>query len=216
MFFSAARRCRFTLAIAAAAVAASIVPALTDVWALDFAELADGQWWRIWSGHWTHYDGNHLFWDLLMFVALSSACESRHPRIFLPAILAMMALVTFAVRVTCPDVTQYRGLSGIDTGLFVWFVADRARDAWRSHDQTKASLWLLPCFALVGKLIYEATTGNTLFVDSTNFSPLVESHLAGAGAGLWLGMGKKHKRRTAFNSRSRRARPWKVITVSQN
>ena len=43
---------------------------------------------------------------------------------------------------------------------------------------------LFRSLALLGKLTFEVTTGYTLFVDTSGFAPLVESHLAGAGFGI--------------------------------
>jgi len=187
--FRGVRAYRCTLAIAVAAVASWALPTLASDWTLHFERLADGQWWRLWTGHCTHYDTSHLFWDLLMFVVLGAACERRHQGTFAAVLAAMMGTLGFAIWLWCPDVTQYRGLSGLDTGLFVWFVSDRIRDSWQACEPLVSGAWLALCIGLIGKLLFEATTGQTLFVDSTNFQPLVESHLAGAVCGLAFGLG---------------------------
>ena len=173
-----------TIAVAVIALLAWACPTLTLWLQLDFNAVADGQWWRIWTGHLTHYDGNHLFWDLIMFAVLAGACEHRHPRPFALAIAVMIAVISAAIGYLCEQVSVYRGLSGIDTGLFVWFVADQCRDCWRSRDRVSAMLWLSLSMGLIGKLLYEVTTGQILFVDASGFTPLVESHLAGAAIGL--------------------------------
>jgi rhomboid family GlyGly-CTERM serine protease len=171
---------RVTLLISLLAVLAWACPLLTDAMQLDYTLVADGQWWRIWTGHLTHYDGGHLAWDLLMFAVLAAACEREHPQWFAIALFMMMAGVTAVIAVGCPDVRVYRGLSGLDTGLFVWLVADQCRRCWKDRDHLAATLWLATVGGLIGKLIYEAATGATLFVDASNFTPLVQSHLAGA------------------------------------
>ena len=153
---------------------------------VDFQAIAGGQWWRIWTGHLTHFDGNHLFWDLMMFAGLGAVCERRHPKQFKLAMMVMAACITAWISMACEEITLYRGLSGIDTGLFVWFVADHAIDAWQRRDRFSSLMWAVPCAALMAKLIYEAKTGQTLFVDSSGFTPLVQSHLAGAVVGLTL------------------------------
>lgn len=173
-----------TITVSVIALLAWAIPTLTQFLQLDFNSVADGQWWRIWTGHLTHYDGNHLFWDLLMFVMLAGACEHRHPRYFAPAIAVMIAVISASIAGLCDQVSIYRGLSGIDTGLFVWFVADQCRDCWRVRDRVSATLWLSLTMGLIGKLLYEITTGEILFVEATGFTPLVESHLAGATIGL--------------------------------
>ena len=88
----------------------------------------------------------------------------------------------------CPEVGQYRGLSGVDTGLFLWLIADRIYSAWKTRPSFEIGAWALLAFALLGKLGYEAATGQTLFVDASGFQPLVESHLAGALGGAVFGI----------------------------
>ncbi len=173
-------RYRVTWVISLAALLAWACPPLTQAMELDYGLVVDGQWWRIWTGHLTHYDGGHLAWDLLMFSVLAAACEREHPRWFAIGVILLMAGVSAVIAIGCPDVRVYRGLSGLDTGLFVWLVADQCHRCWKDRDHLAAAIWLATVGGLIGKLIYEATTGQTLFVDSSNFVPLVQSHLAGA------------------------------------
>ena len=184
MFKSLWRHHAVTFVLSLIALLAYAVPPLTQWLQLDFAAVGGGQWWRIWTGHLTHYDGQHLFWDLLMFAVLGAACERKHPRLFAPLIALMSVAISGAIACWCPEISVYRGLSGLDTGLFVWFIADQCHEAWLARDRKLAALWLMPGFALVGKLLFEATTGQILFVDAQAFTPLVESHLAGAALGL--------------------------------
>jgi rhomboid family GlyGly-CTERM serine protease len=173
-------RYQVTWVISLIALFAWACPLLTQAMELDYALVVDGQWWRIWTGHLTHYDGGHLAWDLLMFSVLGAACEREHPRSFAIYLILLMAGVAAMIAMCCPDVRVYRGLSGLDTGLFVWLVADQCRRCWRDRNHLAAAIWLATVGALIGKLIYEATTGRTLFVDASNFTPLVQAHLAGA------------------------------------
>ncbi len=196
------RTCPVTILVSAMALLAWASPAITSWLQLDFMAVTDGQWWRIWTGHLTHYDGNHLFWDLLMFAILGASCErivgSRFP--------AMLAIITAGISASiawwCPEITVYRGLSGIDTALFVWFVADQSVRAWNREERIVAALWIAPSAGLVGKLLFEASTGNTLFVDSSSFTPLVQSHLAGAAFGLLASVSSRWAR-LAFKSSAR-------------
>ncbi len=172
-----------TIAIAAIALLAHASPAISTWLQLDFAAVGDGQWWRVLTGHVTHFGAHHLFWDLLMFVVLSAACEHNHRRHFGLATLVMMAGISMAIRLFCDDISIYRGLSGLDTGLFVWFIGDQCRQSLRQRERLTTLLWLAPLVGLISKLVFEAATGQTMFVDSSTFEPLVEAHLAGAALG---------------------------------
>jgi len=172
-----------TAIVASLAILASVSPALGQSLELDFADVADGQWWRLLSGHFTHFGSDHLFWDLLMFVGLGTACERQHPRVFGFSLVVMALGISAAVIFLCQDVTGYRGLSGIDTGLFVWLIGDQIRQCVADRDRTGATCWIGAGVMLIGKLLYECVTGEVLFVDADGFKPLVESHLAGAAFG---------------------------------
>ena len=84
----------------------------------------------------------------------------------------------------CGDVANYRGLSGVDTGLFVWFVGDQYRLSQKQNDKPYAMLWGTLGVLLLAKLFYETVTGELLFVSVEGFKPLVESHVSGGLAGL--------------------------------
>ncbi|MEZ6088660.1 MAG: rhombosortase [Pirellulaceae bacterium] len=168
-----------TILIAALSILAFASPSINATLQLDFARVAEGQWWRMLTGHATHFGASHLFWDLLMFVILGTICEWRHPRTFAISLATMATVISLAIHFACPDIDIYRGLSGLDTGLFAWLLVDEVAYAWKRRDRN----WLAACVAagviLTGKLVFEAVTGQTLFVASGDFRPLVESHLAG-------------------------------------
>ena len=172
-----------TTVISAIAILAYVVPNLAVGLQLDFASVAAGQWWRLLTGHLTHYGGQLLFWDLLMFVVLGIACERRHPRLFGILIIVMALGISTALIFVCRDVSGYRGLSGIDTGLFVWFIGDQIRQSLAGRDRMFAFFWTATGTLLVGKLLFEYVTGDVLFVDADGFKPLVESNLVGAAFG---------------------------------
>ena len=177
-------RFRVTATVGTLTLLAAIVPSSIEWLQLDFAATLDGQWWRIFTGHMTHFGSQHLFWDLLMFVVLASLCEFQHPKTF-GALLSLIALIVSAtVMLFCGDVANYRGLSGVDTGLFVWFIGDQYRLSRKQNDKTYAMLWGTLGFLLLGKLFYEMVTGELLFVSVEGFKPLVESHVSGGLAGL--------------------------------
>jgi rhomboid family GlyGly-CTERM serine protease len=173
-----------TLTITCFAILTALSPQLTHHFQLDFDLVREGQWWRLITGHFTHHGFSHLFWDLIMFVVLSTACEHRHRKLYPYCIGASLLLISTAIAVCCPTMQTYRGLSGIDTGLFVWFILDQVQSSRRANNRPVAIVSLFAVTGLFVKLIYELNTGNTLFVESDTFVPLVESHLAGATTGL--------------------------------
>lgn len=175
-----------TIGVSLLAILVHLISSSQSALELDFSLVSRGQWWRILTGHLTHFDAQHLFWDLLMFAGLAAACERMRPRQIALVLPLMAAGISLAVRLFCPEISLYRGLSGIDTGLFVWFAGMRIQRAVDDGNRVGIAIWSAPCVGLIGKLIYESTTCQTLFVDSAQFTPLVEAHLAGVVIGILI------------------------------
>ena len=137
-----------------------------------------GAAWRIATCHFTHFTYEQLAWDALVFLILGIACARRNRGTFQATLLASIILVPIAVRAFAPDVTTYRGLSGIDSALFGLLLTME----WR---QSRLVALCAAGFAM--KLVFEMTTGATVFVGAADFVPVPVAHLAGAIVGLAIG-----------------------------
>lgn len=182
--FTKLKQAPVSVLLVGCALLAFVVPGANEVLQLDFARVAEGELWRIVTGHWTHFGASHLVWDLLMFVILAIACEVKAGKWFGPAVGLMTVFCSAAVAITCSHITIFRGLSGLDTGLFTWFVASQVGASALRKDCTSGVLYFAMLVGLLGKLAFEAITGGTLFVEEGDFQPLVQVHIAGAIAGL--------------------------------
>lgn len=144
---------------------------------LDRAAVARGEVSRLLTGHWTHWTLDHLLWDALAFVVLAVLCETRVSRgRLLLAILGSAFAVSAAVWLALPEIDRYRGLSGIDSALFVLLAVSLIRE------RPLAGLALA---GFLGKAAWEAATGATLFVAAGPFVPVPLAHLVG---GAWGGI----------------------------
>ena len=192
--FVAARRtpCA-SLLLAAVAVAVFLWPALSARLQYDRAAIAAGDVWRLVSGHWTHYSLDHLFWDVVAFVALGVVCERRSRPRFLACLVTAALAISGAVWLLLPGMGIYRGLSGIDSALFTLLIADM----WEEHRQTGQGrsqvLAAVGLVAFLGKIAFELLTGRNVFVSGLDAGivgvPL--AHLVGAGCGLAVGYGSR-------------------------
>jgi rhomboid family GlyGly-CTERM serine protease len=134
-----------------------------------------GAAWRVVTCHFTHFTYEQLAWDALVFAALGVACARRHREAFQATLFASIILVPLAVLVFAPEVTTYRGLSGLDSALFGMLLG---MEAGRNR--------LAGLFAILFgiKLLVEATTGATVFVGTeATFVAVPVAHLAGALVG---------------------------------
>jgi rhomboid family GlyGly-CTERM serine protease len=149
---------------------------------LDRAAVARGEVWRLLTGHWTHWTVDHLVWDSLGFVVLAVLCETRVSRGRLLLGVAGSALAVSAGVWFLPEIehiARYRGLSGIDSALFVLLAVSLMRE------RPLAGLALA---AFLGKSAWEVATGSTLFVQTGSFVPVPLAHLVGGAWGLILGI----------------------------
>jgi rhomboid family GlyGly-CTERM serine protease len=168
-------------------IVASLTPGAAELLQFDRTAIAQGEVWRLVTGNFVHWNVDHLFWDCIMFVALGAAIEFRHRGAFLAA-TALSACAVSATAWCIASVDTYRGLSGIDSALFVLLAGWYLIDALRSRCQLPLCIPIALLLGFFAKIGYEILTGRTYFVDSTAalFTPLPQVHLAGAAVALRL------------------------------
>jgi rhomboid family GlyGly-CTERM serine protease len=181
-----------TFALGAVAVVTFVVPGAAQVAEFERSAVAGGQWWRYVTAHWAHFSGGHLAWSLLAFVVLGVLCERWSRTRFLVCTAASAVVVTLAVWAFERSLQAYRGLSGIDSGLFVLLAASMLRENLRVRSGG-SQLWCVTALAALaafaGKVGFEWITGGAVFVDETvgGFVPVPLAHAAGAIVGAVTG-----------------------------
>jgi rhomboid family GlyGly-CTERM serine protease len=165
---------------------------LAALFEYDRAAILHGEVWRLITGHFVHWSWSHLAWDLLAFVVLGAICMRRRA-LFVAVVLATALVVSLFLLLCCPEVAQYRGLSAIDSALWMWavFIVGERR-VW-------LALTLLSLF--VAKLMIEST-GIALFVSGATLFPVV--HLLGAFIGF-CGSAAEHRMRPFTDAALHRA-----------
>ena len=170
----------FTLLLAGAAVLITLIAGPAPAGLLfDRAALADGEVWRLLTGHLVHSDPVHLAWNLAALVPLGALLElSAGCRGW--RFLGLLALGFAAVDAWLwwlePDLALYCGLSGLLNGLF----AALAVTLWR---QTRHAAFLLALAGGLVKILVEVATGAAL-LPTTIWASVPGVHLAGLAAGL--------------------------------
>jgi rhomboid family GlyGly-CTERM serine protease len=172
-----------TVALGASAVLIALLPGVAEAAQLERALVAREPW-RILSGHLSHFSAAHLAYDLAVFLALGWVCEARWPRRTRLGLCVALPACSAAVLLGAPELATYRGLSGLDSTLFVLLAA-------RMHaERASRSAWmrLVPALALLGllaKIAYELCADATLFAGGADlFVPVPVAHLAGGAIGL--------------------------------
>ncbi len=175
------------VAIALISIIAGLIPEVTKIYQYDRNGILNGEIWRIITGNFVHWTSEHLIWDLLVFISLSLlACRLNAKRYILCMIFIsvgiFLCLITFL-----PEIIYYRGLSGIDSGLFTLILISIY---FESKDNKLKCAGITGIILFGGKTIYEIIMLDTLFVSSMSEGviPLPQAHLIGGIIGIIIGV----------------------------
>jgi len=188
---TAARRApRAPLLGLVAAVVVCASPWLTDLLQFDRTRVASGEWWRLVTGHWTHWTLDHLWWDGAVFFVLAAVCERLDRTLLLRAVVLSVPTCSAAVWWLAPELDTYRGLSGIDSALLGAIGAKVVVDALSNGDWRRSVLPMGLVLGFAAKTACEVATGTTIFVDSVAAGTVAVpvAHVAGLLAGVAVGL----------------------------
>jgi rhomboid family GlyGly-CTERM serine protease len=179
-----------SLLLIAFAVIVSLIPGVAHWLQYDRLAVAHGAFWRLVTSHFVHWSDEHLFWDVLALGVLGWMCEREGVPQFLGTVAAAALLIPLVLSIAEPQMTTYRGLSGIDSALFALLAARISRQAVSEKDWSRLSLVTLISTGFAAKIGFELFTGGTLFVDSSaaGLTPVPLAHVAGGLIGLAIGL----------------------------
>ena len=170
-------------AAAALAVAAAFVPG-------EWLELRrDADLLRILTCHFTHWTYEQLAWDALAFLALGIACARRNARATHATLLASALLIPVAVLAFAPEISAYRGLSGLASAMFALLLTTAGGPS--SSPRLRMTAWAF-AILFVAKLTFESLTGGAVFASDMGADVVAVpvAHLAGALIGVIGGLGQ--------------------------
>lgn len=150
--------------------------------------------WRLVTGHWTHWSTAHLTWNLASFLLLAAACELDRAcgrRRMLAAIACAALDIPAALWLALPEMSRYRGLSGIVSALFTLLAITLLRDGLATGHRARTLVGAAALTAFGSKIVFELVTGDLLFVQPTAgevpFVPIPLAHAVGGFCGLVIG-----------------------------
>jgi len=175
--------------LAAGAVVVHLLPGVISLLEYSRDAILGGQLWRIITGHWTHASLDHLVWDVLAFAALGGAVAWRDRGLFWWTVLGSAVAISLTLFVFAPQWETYRGLSGIDSALFVALGAAVWMESKRRSDRWLAGTALL---LFSGKVSFEMLTGSALFTtDVAGHEVVPMAHFVGACVGVAAAWGRR-------------------------
>lgn len=177
-----------SLALAAAAVMIQPSPLLLQWLEYDRQAIADGEVWRMLTCHWTHWSGEHLVWDVVMFAVVTGLCERSSRRTTLITLGSSALAIPVVLWQFQPGLYAYRGLSGLDSAVFLLAIVQMMGRELSRRQWGRVVLLsgFVAAFAL--KVAYECCFSATVFVQTNDFTPVPLAHAAGAVVGLTIGL----------------------------
>jgi rhomboid family GlyGly-CTERM serine protease len=172
------------------AVAVSVLPGFAGSLQYDRDAIARGEVWRLVTSHFTHWSGDHFFWDTLAFAVLGWQCERNGLGSFLRCVGVSAFLIPLTLWFALPQMATYRGLSGIDSALFALLATRVVREAASDKNWLKLGVAGIVSVGFASKIGFELSTGTTLFVDSaaTGLIPVPLAHVVGGIVGIACGL----------------------------
>lgn len=160
----------------------------------DRAAILTGELWRLVTGNLVHWSAEHCLLDVAAFAILGWIYEppirrqfqqSNNPLRILCSLPAVLLATSCGVGLTVfflqPAMLTYRGLSGVDSGLFALALILECTEA--KNDSTRWWYVIPAVLVFIVKLVFEVTTGSLFFGTESLGDlgqPVPLAHLAGA------------------------------------
>jgi len=186
--------------IALVAVLIQAIPSLRAVLVYDRSALADGELWRVWTGHLVHFGWPHLVVDAGLLAILGWYGERRYPAFTRWGLLLMPPFISAAIWSFDPAMQRYGGLSAVNLGLLLYVAAQGWRRDWTDW------FWPAVIAIYIGELIFEhyrgGQGGGAIRFDDASIRVATSAHLASAAyAALALLVTRLRPRRKRSTSR---------------
>lgn len=155
----------------------------------DRNSIADGELWRVFTSHWTHWSFEHFLWCTITFVALGYICEEISRRGFVATLVITSCAIPAVLWVTDSGMQMYRGLSGLASAIFVFGALMMMIKALKTRDWPMVFLSATAGSGYIAKILYEYISGSALFVNTHEiFSPVPLVHLTGGAVGMLVAL----------------------------
>ena len=174
-----------SIGLATGCIASTVIAPLGALFIFDRGAIANGELWRMLTGHLVHYTDSHLIADLIVLLPAMVLVELESRKDLLRVLMVSAAAIGMAVFFLEPILLRYAGASGISLAL-VTYVALRGLAG--SRRWRKVCMVVLVVVGL--KLIAETVFG-WRWLDWGAGSGIVTvtlAHLVGVCSGLsvWL------------------------------
>lgn len=165
-----------TASLAVPAVAVFFLPSLAPALLYERSAILRGDIWRLWTGHWVHFGGAHLLWNLAVLVPAGLWAEHLAPASFRLLCFLSAGAIGAALFSFDPALIRYGGLSGLAAASLAFLaftqLSARTEDRW---------FWRGVLLLLILKVAAEILLDRSLFaqLEETGIHAVPLAHLAG-------------------------------------
>lgn len=152
-------------------------------------KIIKGEFWRLFTCHFTHLSFEHWLWDIIMFVTIGFLSLKKEFKKSLICLILSSFIITFSVFIFMPHLNYYRGLSGIDSALFIFFIGILFFENLKEKNKKNIIFFNIIFILFIIKIIFEFKTNNAVFVNfEKNTIPVPIAHLSGAVTGILVNL----------------------------
>jgi rhomboid family GlyGly-CTERM serine protease len=166
------------LLIALASLVIQFFPDWRAALLYDRTALADGGFWRIWTGHLVHFGWAHLFVDAGLLLIVGWIAENQYPWFTRFGLVLLPAFISGSMYWFEPGLIRYGGLSAFNLGVLLYIAAQGWRRDWTDW------FWPAVIAIYVGEIIFEyyrgGQGGGAIRFDDPDVRVATGAHLAAA------------------------------------
>ncbi len=150
------------------------------------AAIETGAIWQLITGHFAHWNTEHLLADLAVFTVLGSMVETRSKKLLLLLVFGSALLISASVYFLRPTIEFYRGLSGIDMALAGFVFLDHCMQSKQKRNRFETIIWGTALLGVFLKPGIEIALGHPIFVQDLGkgIVGMPIPHILGAAFGI--------------------------------
>lgn len=168
----------FTMTLLAILIALHFIPVDKTLLYFSATDIAQGETWRVLSGHFIHADLQHLFWNCLGLLVLGTLIERRSGWILCTTLGTGVIAVSLLLLSPVSKLDYYCGLSGVLNTLLLVAL-------WLEWMHTRSRTLLVVACLCLAKVVFEVSLGTSV-ITHISWPPYAWSHVAGLAGGVVL------------------------------
>jgi len=160
-------------------------PGLRAAFVYNRAAIAQGELWRVWTGHLVHFGWTHYLADGSLFVVIGWALERSNPLCGKISLILLPMAVSASLFWFDPSMNVYGGLSGVNVGLLVFLACRGWQRNW--FDWFWPAILGIHVMEVILEIRNHGTGGGAIRFDDPSIHVATVAHIGGViyGVATW-------------------------------